>query len=263
MKNLFFTAACALAFVFSSCVKNRLILQGNTIDYCRITTISGANSDFPDTLTFFYNPDGTPSHIDRQDVTDGSPKYLFRYDNQGRLLDYVAAFDNGAAESWIRYYYNEATRTVIDTQYTDARQYQTWPPYYFGFVLSEVKRYDELGRIVSYQHYILYQVPGSDSAELMYSQTYTYDREGDLAGLPHDDKINIHRTNPVWQFIDNDYATNNEISIQPFNAQYDTYKLPILMPGSNSVPFLFDLEFPTLAIRYSCDTPVKEESSGR
>lgn len=75
--------------------------------------------------------------------------------------------------------------------------------------------------------------------------------------------VTFHRTNPVWQFIDNDYATNNEISIQPFNAQYNAYGLPSLMPGSNSVPFLFDLEFPTLAIRYSCDMPDKEEGSGR
>ncbi|HET6256640.1 MAG TPA: hypothetical protein VFE32_21375 [Puia sp.] len=255
MKKSSLAAVCGLALLLSSCAKHGLISPGNTIDYCRITTMSGTNpGDLIDTLTFYYNADGTPSHLDRLYVSDGSPKYLFRYDRQGRLLDYIAAFDNGAAEAWTRYYYNEASRMVIDTQYTEVFQYQTWPPAFFAYAFSEVKHYDNLGRIISYKHYVLYQVPGTDSAELMYSQAFTYNREGNLVGLGYDNKINIHRTNPVWQFIDNDYATNNLLPLQQYNA----YGLPSEMTFSPGAPFLFDLEAQTMTIRYSCDMPVRK-----
>ena len=253
MKKSLLAAIAVAALFFSSCAKHGIIPSGNTIDYCRITSISGGG--FGDTLSFYYNPDGTPSHVERLIVSDGSPKYLFRYDRQGRLLDYVAAFDNGAAESWTRFYYDEPSRTVVDTEYTLAAQYVTWPPAFFGDEVVERKGYDELGRIISYDHFfVLKKADGSDTAEFLTSQTYTYDRAGNVTGLPHDNKVNLHRTNRVWQFIDNDYNNNNTLPVQRYNSD----GLPGVMSGSNSTPFLFDLEFPTLTIHYSCDAPLRK-----
>ena len=214
MKKAFVALFCVLAVFLSACTKHGLIPAGNTIHYCRITSITFDNLGFglTDTLTFYYNPDGSPSRVDRAFVDDGSPKYIFRYDKQGRLLDYIGALGNGAAEFWTRYYYDEAHRTVIDTNYTDASEYQTWPPVVLGDALSEVKRYDELGRIISYENRNIFQQNGIDTFVVLYSRTYSYNRQGNITGGQYDNKIEYHRTNRVWQFVDNNYDENNGLS---------------------------------------------------
>jgi hypothetical protein len=256
MKKSLLAAASAFALLlFASCSKHGLIPPGNTIDYCHITTITDTDyTNRIDSLTFYYNPDGSPSHIVASNPGDNSPNYVFRYDSQGRLLDYIAAYANGAAISWIRYYYDEATRTVTDTGYTLATQYLIWPPTYFGDATSEVKHYDELGRIISYEQFVFENVNGVDSSVLFYSRTYTYNREGNVEGGQYDNKINLHRTNRVWQFIDNDYNNNNVLPVHQYNA----YGLPSEIPINPSNTFLFSLEFQTLNIHYSCDAPLRK-----
>jgi hypothetical protein len=248
-------ASAFVLLLFASCAKHRLVPPGNTIDYCHITSITDLDPVHTgDTLTFYYNPDGTPSHIDATVPSDYSPNYIFRYDKQGRLLDYIAAYANGAAVSWIRYYYDEATRTVIDTGYTLDQQYVTWPPANAGDGTSEVKKYDELGRIISNSLFFLSRINGVDTSELWITQTYTYNRQGNVEGYQYDDKIDFHRTNRVWQFIDNDYSNNNVLPVQQYNA----YGLPSELLINPSNTFLFSLEFPTLDIHYSCDAPLRK-----
>lgn len=254
-------ASFALTLLLSGCLKHGLIPPGNTIDNCHITSMTFVNAEFnlTDTLTFYYNPDGTPSHIDRAFVDDGSPKYIFRYDGQGRLLDYIGALDNGAAEFWTRYYYNEAARTVLDTTYTDARQYLTWPPEFNGDALTEVRRFDELGRIIRYQHFFLTNIDGADTALPLFSQNFVYNRQGNVEGFTYDDKIDFHRTNHVWQFIDNDYSNNNALPIQQYNAYGLPTEVNFNIPTNEVGPSVFlGLNYPDFTIHYSCDAPERK-----
>ncbi len=53
---------------------------------------------------------------------------------------------------------------------------------------------------------------------------YSYDINGNLVlpGITYDNKVNIHRTNKVFMFVDRDYSMNN-----PFTAPaYNGYGLP-------------------------------------
>jgi TPR repeat protein len=256
MKKSLLSTSCAVALLLSACVKRAFLPPGNTINYCPITSMTFNDEyNFTDTLTFYYNPDGSPSHIDRAFVDDGSPKFIFRYDSQGRLLDYIGALNNGSADFWTRFYYDEATRTVIDTSYSLAPQYQTWPPNVAGGgFLVEKRQLDPLGRIISYaQYYVTY-----DTTYSGFSDTYTYNRAGDLAGLPYDNKINFNRTNAIWQFLDLDYSTHNLLPAQ----QYNNFGLPtefnFNIPGSEVNIIFLDLNYPDFTIHYGCGAPTKE-----
>jgi hypothetical protein len=266
MKKSLLAMVSAVALLLPSCGKHGGLPPGNTIDNCDIESMTFFNNSFSvnDTLRFYYNPDGTPSHIDRAFVDDDSPKYLFRYDRQGRLLDYIGAFDNGAAEFWTRYFYDEATRTVIDTMYTLVSQYQTWPPVFSGIGFADLKRYDGFGRIVFFQRTFLGQVSGVDPVNLVTTQNYVYDRRGNVDVGQYDNKINFHRTNRVWQFVDNDYSNNNPLPVQ----QYNGYGLPTafnfnIPMNENGVTVFFDLNFPHFEIHYSCDAPVRAGAGGK
>jgi len=258
MKKSLLSASCAFALLLSACIKRDLLPPGNTINYCPITSMTFDNPEIVrmDTLTFYYNPDGSPSHIDRAFVDDGSPKFIFRYDSQGRLLDYIGALNNGAAEFWTRFFYDEATRTVIDTSYSLAPQYQTWPPFAPGGFLVEKRQLDPLGRMISYIQYY----NAGDTTYTGFLSTYTYNRAGDLAvaGLPYDNKINFNRTNAVWQFLDRDYATNNLLPAQ----QYNKFGLPtefnFNIPGGGGNTIFLDMGYPDFTIHYGCDAPTKK-----
>src|SRR6202044_1785884 len=97
-------------------------------------------------------------------------------------------------------------RTVIDTSYSLAPQYQTWPPHAIGGFLVEKRQLDPLGRMISYIQYY----NAGDTTYTGFLSTYTYNRAGNLVGLQYDNnKINFNRTNAVWQFLDRDYSTNS------------------------------------------------------
>jgi hypothetical protein len=263
MKKSLLSTSCAFALLLSACIKRDLLPPGNTINYCPITSMTFMDEyNFTDTLTFYYNPDGSPSHIDRAFVDDGSPKFIFRYDSQGRLLDYIGALNNGTADFCTRFFYDEATRTVIDTSYSLALQYQTWPPFYIGGgYIVEKMQFDPLGRIISYaQYYVTGDTTLSGSP---FPYTYTYNRAGDLAaaGLPYDNKINFNRTNAVWQFLDRDYATHNLLPAQQYNNVGLPTKFNFNIPGSdvNEANIIFlDMGYPDFTIHYACDAPTKD-----
>jgi len=53
--------------------------------------------------------------------------------------------------------------------------------------------------------------------------SYSYNADGNLAGHDYDDKINYHRTNRVWMFIDRDYSVNNPVIA---TYEYNDFGLP-------------------------------------
>lgn len=145
--------------------------------------------------------------------------------------------------------------------YTLAQQDQTWPPLFFGDAVSDLKRYDGLGRIIYSQQAFLGFANHLDTVELSEPQIYAYDREGNVEGEgnQYDNKIDLHRTNRIWQFVDNDFHNNNALPIQQANA----FGLPTAVnfnipTNENGVTVFFGLNFPHFEIHYSCDAPVKE-----
>ena len=75
---------------------------------------------------------------------------------------------------------------------------------------------------------------------------YSYDADGNKVGGVYDHKINIHRTNKVWMFLDRDYSVNN-----PFTAsEYNKFDLPVtISTGSN----FLDIYFDSVTVKYMCD----------
>ena len=57
----------------------------------------------------------------------------------------------------------------------------------------------------------------------MLKSTYNYDGAGNLihpasAGVVYDNKMNINRTNDIWQFLSRDYSMNNPFTADAYNA---------------------------------------------
>src|SRR6185369_6306838 len=78
----------------------------------------------------------------------------------------------------------------------------------------------------------------------------TYDANGNLplAGpdLSYDDKVNVYRTNKVWQFVFQDYSRNNQVKIDYFFFnEYNNFGLPTLIRNLTSTSYnhyLFGLQ---------------------
>lgn len=244
MKKTLSLAAFAGLLFISACQKSGRHFRGNTVDDCSISTIILNESNFPDTLTFLYNQRGAPTDAIMTNTGSGNPSYLFHYDLQGRLLDFIGRYDNGAAEFWTRYFYSNDNRTVYDSTYTLVSEYVSWPPPNIsGGLRTQIKQYDEQGRVTSIANNFF----GNLS-----TQIFRYDHNGNVIGATYDNKVNFHRTNWVWQFVDDQYSTNNPVSTSQPIAAYNGYGLPTSLPHG---PTLFGLGFDDVIIRYSCDIP--------
>ena len=83
---------------------------------------------------------------------------------------------------------------------------------------------------------------------------FNYDASGNMVGYNvYDNKINIHRTNKIWMFIDRDYSINNPHS--PYVAYspgtYNSFGLPVQI---NYLPnFLGMTLYPGVEVKYQCD----------
>lgn len=56
---------------------------------------------------------------------------------------------------------------------------------------------------------------------------YQYDGNGNLVtpGEVYDNKINFHRTNKIWMFLDRDYSVNNPFTANAYNSNHLATKL--------------------------------------
>ena len=252
-----------LCFVILSCNKKGAFPpQQEVAKLCPITRISfEAFAGGPrDTITFLYDWLGRPVNSIRTDVGTGSPRYVFRYDDRGRVQDFIGAYGasgNFGAEFWNRYTYSDDNRTVVDTTYTLVLQDTTWPPpTYFGDHRWAIRKYDQQGRVIQITTPIYPPIVLPDTIITEGTENYTYDTKGNLVnGGTYDDKINYHRTNPVWQFVDDQYSNNNPIPID----RYDVLGLPIRfdfnLNGVFPYPSLFGLQYPGVVIEYGCELP--------
>ena len=235
---------------------------------CRIIKMSVSTYYSANLYTFSYNKSGDPiSILDTNRIgTNGNDDQYFRYDRSGRLTDHVLTFigetDNVIA--WHKYGYprnNFITDTAI---------------YYFGEVTKPAPNaanapngysifgytLDVHGRIIQY-----WSLPKDPHQTPPPPENVTYDANGNLTSSNperyYDDKVNVYRTNKVWQFVYGDYSRNNLLPRSPSNPVYprvpdpvyNDFGLPLLIPNSfERTMGLFGMNniAPVIELTYAC-----------
>lgn len=233
--------------LFTACKKNPFPGPG----YAN-SQIGKVTMDNNDSAVFMYNALGDPVTITRGVAGTGSPNYFFRYDAQRRLKDYCGVYANGRTfEFWHRYAYDNYNHLVADTMYLfglvgdngPLPDPQAPPPYdqlYVG--MTSTYQYDAQHRIIratdSYGpppstlpqnvHRYIYGANGNLAVIRTYDP-YTLDSM-DLNLSGYDNKVNLHRTHPVWQFLDRDFSLNNRENVTAYNAK----GLPLTIQASGA-----------------------------
>lgn len=278
MKTNYFIHLCCfvgVTMLFTiSCKKE----PGNNfpLPYCNILNIKGSFDARPDSITFNYDAIGNPVSVIRAAPSTGFPNYQFRYDKFHRLTDYITLFPYSTEfETWHKYYYHE-NKIVFDSIFQfgllgDVPRPSPIVPDLFirGYATFE---YDNVGRISKTEDSI-----GWGYGKL--TRYYTYDTKGNLVKvlfLPgstpgvrdsliisnYDNKVNMHRTHPVWQFLDRMYSVNNPIKADSYNkwglplafgTSSNLKNAKVLDPGGSLADFLELGTYQFIQIRYSCN----------
>ena len=204
-----------------------------------------------DTAIFTYNTlDNPVSIIHQKGIGDN---IFFKYDKANRLTDFIIAYaDAEGGDQWHRYSYDphNTTRIIADTDYISYLSHNgTMTSYEVTELTTFV--YDAENRISKTTQTIL----GDTTIT-----AYTYDSHGNLeaGGAVYDNKINVHRTNKIWMFLDNDYSVNNQVDNGTYTYNQGDLPLTIVVPsGSQVAGFNFMvIGYPNgmtnVSIGYSC-----------
>ncbi|HYF30576.1 MAG TPA: hypothetical protein VD993_05625 [Chitinophagaceae bacterium] len=209
-------ALCCLILIFSSCEKVIEYLGENPtadLKYCNITKFTeNSGPSGARTAVFTYNVWGNPVKVTVTDVGTGNPNRVFKYDAQQRLKEYRGEYLNGNYEYWYRYAYDPASNRIIsDTVYIFG-PIAPEPTTFFDRRVTHYT-YDAQGRIMQTST-VSSVFPGPPVVA-----NYSYDAMGNLIrpGITYDNKINLHRTNRVWMFLDRDYSVNNPLTADSYN----------------------------------------------
>jgi hypothetical protein len=247
--------------------------------FCRIDTFNytGMSVPYYQQVTISYNRFGNPvtmapsaySPVFGEDFDD----IFFRYDKFDRLVDCIfggvdpnpypdGPFSIGSIDLWHRFTY-PMPGIVVDSFFNydgpGIPPIENPPP---GYVSVTVSRYelDKEGRTIRTE---VKREPGTASSTTSYNTRY--DNRGNMVrpGIVYDDKVNVYRTNKVWQLLFQDYSMNNPIfpattfyppttGITAFNK----WGLPLGYAPNEGHPepaIFFYILFQNLEISYSCD----------
>lgn len=224
-------------------------------------------SGFGDEAIFTYNNKGNPISITRSMAGTGATDYIFRYDNQHRLTDYSGIYHGGTFEFWNHYYYDAQNRIAGDTVYYFGKVGDNGPipdpaappPYDTLYIGStDIYQYDNENRIR--------EVIRTFNGGAYVTFRFVYNAAGNLERMSHeysaypelntetifdqyDNKVNMHRTHPVWQIIDFDFSRNNPFRAQTYNARGLPVKITAPDPKLESVFLL--IRYNTLEVEYA------------
>lgn len=238
-------ACIAVSLVqLSSCVKPPRDFEprdGNSVfDNCRVKRVTIQSP--AETIDFVYNSKGDPVTVTPSNIYTGHTKKAFYYDNKGKLNKMIEFYTGNDRYEQLHYYtYDNKNRIAVDTIYTFGAL-STGTAY--GKSISYLI-YDKLNRIITDSLVILSPVPNT------FPTHYAYNEAGNRTnfGATYDDKLNIHRTNKIWMFVDRDYSVNNPAVAD----SYSYYKLPLsyLNPEAGFVGFIH-LSLGNSVIEYDC-----------
>jgi hypothetical protein len=195
----------------------------NDFKPCFITQISFniPPGGYVEWLKFTYNANKDPVTVTPSHIGTGSPKLSFIYDKKDRLFELMEGYGAGGNEYGFvhKYFYDKQDRIVKDSS-----DFFGWPDPPLYLKITRLIRYDKLNRVIL------------DSAVYIngatyYVNRYEYDDSGNRIrfGFTYDSKVNIHRSNKIWMFIDRDYSVNNPL----IAINYNRFGFPLLFPASN------------------------------
>jgi hypothetical protein len=269
-------ALTALCLVSSSCKKVYETLAKDPDAIGRICRVDTLVIGFPsyEQVAISYDRDGNPTSMTPliEISSQFSETSFFRYDPYKRLKDYIVAYRGVAVDLWHRFSY-PAPRVVIDSFFNYDGPGTSFGPNPPPYPIFEVYRYtlDDQGRIIKTTIQYFNGQLGTYYAD----STYTvYDLRGnmEIPGAVYDDKVNIYRTNKVWQLIFQDYSKNNRIypadhpDYQASITSYNPVGLPLIYMSNPPDPFLslFNYQSPQyvyLRVSYNCDCQRQSQST--
>ena len=224
---------------------NSLLTSAPICDVAKITYWNIVDTPI---AKFSYNLDGNPTMVEFSSVGTDRAHLLFRYDEKRRLSDYIspASFEpNTSYAFWYNYIYDRKNRVLVDTGYLFGSIINNIPQPNEMYKSSGNYEYDDQGRITKVRRQ--YFQNGVPIYVVVYD--YAYDSSGNLVGYgPYDDKVNIHRTNKVWQFIDRNYSMNNPATA----VQYNNLGYPLQFIGMNEMIFANWINLRQSVIEYQC-----------
>ena len=233
---------------FQGCKKDIDCRDLEDLKLCDIKKVVVHRSFYNDTALFFYNAFGNPKAVNVTNVGTGNPNYVFKYDASQRLSQAIGVYTNGNFENWHKYTYGPGNRVIVDTTYTfGLYNGGAFPSNYYYHSIGHYQYYAE-GRIIKITRDFLLPVGNPSSVT-----TYSYDMNGNLIkpGVVYDDKINFHRTNKVWMFLDRDYSRNNPMTASSYNPY-----LPLKFNQPAAYPYyLLSLQVNVADISYDCKVP--------
>lgn len=250
--NIGFTSLLC-ACLMPSCKKDmarQQLVSGN----CRIKQlIMKAHGEKDKSGSFTYNSNGDPVSYTPVGYGNNSLKYEFRYDDAGRLTDYIgysAMWTPVVCSFWAKYSYDKRNRIVQDSVYYNSNYGPTLTSH-AQHVGATTYEYDSQGRISSI--YFKQYHNGVPNGIVSYRK-FDYNKTGNLVspGATYDDKISIYRTSKVWMFLARNYSVNN---LEPA-ASYDSHGLPATFTTTAargaSMRFLETIDLADCEILYEC-----------
>lgn len=234
-------------------------------EFCAVDTLNFGAQPYYEQVKISYDAVGNPVSmlplIPLENV-EFDDLYL-RYDRHNRLKDFLYVFPgNALVDIWHRFSY-PSPRVVVDSLiYYEGLLADPNPPPP-PYIDLDVFRYDldEHGRIVRSIANFAYNPAQFDTAYI------AYDEKGNkvVPGVVYDDKINIYRTNKVWQLLFQDYSMNNPIVPKSLSypasiLSYNAWWLPLVYDNgpADPNPSVFAYFYSYLTISYSCgSSPAK------
>jgi len=220
-----------MLLIFSSCQKNLEAGKADevmgtplpsTTTYCRVDYIvtHGPGSDGTPWFVV-YDEFENPTAMITINVGFGRPNHFFKYDHWHRMIEYRQEVHNGLFQEWHFYGFDLNGRIAYDSVYFMG---QISDPRNAPFVRYNTLEYDNKGRIIreGQRSYI-------DNFASIFWIDYLYGAQGNLMSpsAVYDDKVNLNRTNDIWQFLLRDYSMNNRF----IAISYNTSGYPVDLPN--------------------------------
>lgn len=201
---------------------------------------------------FTYDAAGNPISYEPLVYGTGSLKYEFRYDNGGRLTDYIAyspvAFPL-TCEFWVRYGY-ENNRIVRDSVYYHTNYGPALVSFakHIGFTQYEYDSEERIQRVIYKQYF-----NGTPNG-VVGNYKFDYNEAGNLVmpGAVYDGKASIYRTNKLWMFLSRNYSVNNPRPALSYNSKGLPVAFPAAAARAATLRFFESIDLSDCEIVYDC-----------